>query len=163
MYAIRSYYEFIEALDELCRILKYGDFYSLISFLLPNKYQHLRPISNFSPQSIKMDDTNGCVDEVGFLLHYIDINTIRHYIPSLDVLPDDAVLYIINRLSQFSEPVLIGRNRIKSSNGKEICITFVGLSFTSQMVIGDMRESLSNISKYQSICNKAVDLSYNFV
>jgi len=153
--------QFIKVLDELCRILKYGDFYSLISFLLPNKYQHLRPISNFSPQCIKMDDTNGCIDEVGFLLHYIDINTIRHYIPSLDVLTDDAVLCIINRLSQFSEPVLIGRNRIKSSNGKEICMTFVGLSFTSQMVIGDMRESLSNISKYQSICNKAIDLLYS--
>ncbi|WP_223552134.1 aminotransferase class III-fold pyridoxal phosphate-dependent enzyme [Aestuariivivens sp. NBU2969] len=151
----------IEALEELCKILMYGDFYALISFLLPKRGQHLRPVSDFNPQRVKWDEMDGSMDEVGFLLHYIDVHTIRAYLPSLDILPEDLVLYLIERLSPFSEPVVIGRNRIKDAAGREICISFVGLSFTAKMIIDDMRESMGNIIKYQGICNKGIDLLYH--
>ncbi|NNK72103.1 MAG: aminotransferase class III-fold pyridoxal phosphate-dependent enzyme, partial [Flavobacteriaceae bacterium] len=114
---------FIFAMYELCKILEYGDFYSLISFLLPNDYRNLRPISNFNRGKIPLDPIEDCVDEVGFLLHYIDINTVRKYLNSLDLLPDEVIFNLIKTLKPFSEPVIIGRNRILNRQGKAVCIT----------------------------------------
>lgn len=152
----------IDALEDLCKILDYGDFYSLVSFLLPERYHNLRPVSNFQSKKVPLDDIKGCVEQVGFLLHYIDINTVRSYLPSLAILPDDMVLHLIKLLGPFSEPVIIGRNRIKNGNGNEIGITFVGLSYTAKMISDDMRKSLRNLSNYQILCNKAIELLNSF-
>ena len=149
---------FISALEDLCQILHYGDFYSLLSFLLPQKFQNLRSFGKFNSGTIPMDSKNDCVSEVGFVLHYIDIETIRNYLPSLDILPDEIVLRLIKQIGPFSEPVLIGRNKIRNENGEKICITFVGLSYTSDMVMKDMRTSLRNLRPYQILCNKALRL-----
>ena len=75
--------KFLKALTELCKILACGDFYSLISFLLPPQFQKLRAIENFYPKEIPLDSLDNCTNEVGFLLHYIDIDTVRSYLPSL--------------------------------------------------------------------------------
>lgn len=150
--------ELYESLADLCKILQFGDFYSLVSFLLPEKYQHLRSISNFSPQTVPLDDDSNSIDQVGFLIHYIDMNTVRAYLPSLDVLPDQVVISLIRKLSDFSEPVIIGRNSIKNIHNQEICITFIGLAFTAKMITDDLRKSLGNIYNYQKICNKGIDL-----
>lgn len=147
-----------DSLADLCKILKFGDFYSLVSFLLPKKYQHLRSVSDFQPQTIPLDDESNCIDKVGFLIHYIDINTVRAYLPSLDILPEQVVLSLIQKLRNFSEPVIIGRNRIKNIQNQEISITFVGMAFTAKMITDDLRKSLGNIYSYQKICNKGIDL-----
>lgn len=147
-----------ESLADLCKILKFGDFYSLVSFLLPEEYQHLRPISNFAPQTVPLDSDRNCIDKVGFLIHYIDIHTVRAYLPSLDVLPEQVVISLIQKLNNFSEPVIIGRNRIKNIHNQDICITFIGLAFTAKMITDDLRKSLGNIYSYQKICNKGIDL-----
>ena len=146
----------VKALGDLCQILRYGDFYSLVDFLLPDQFQNLRPVTNFYPKNIPLDDVNNCIDNVGFLLHYIDINTIRAYLPSLKVLPDKVILDLVEQLSPFSEPVIIGRNRISDINNNKIGITFVGLSFTAKMVSDTLRKSIGGISSYQELCNKAI-------
>ena len=130
----------------------------MVSFLLPEKYQHLRSISNFYPDTVPLDDESKCTDKVGFLIHYIDINTVRSYLPSLDVLPEKVVLSLIQQLRHFSEPVVIGRNSIKNIHNQEISITFVGLAYTAKMITKDLRKSLGNIYSYQKICNKGIDL-----
>ncbi|MFK2821118.1 aminotransferase class III-fold pyridoxal phosphate-dependent enzyme [Flavobacteriaceae sp. LMIT009] len=152
--------KFLKALTELCKILACGDFYSLISFLLPPQFQKLRAIENFYPKEIPLDSLDNCTNEVGFLLHYIDIDTVRSYLPSLYLLPDEVVLRLIRKLNTFSEPVIIGRNRIKNNNGQETSITFIGLSFTAKMFNDDIRESIGKMQQYQSICNKAIELLY---
>lgn len=152
---------FIKALTELCKILEYGDFYSLISFLLPPNYQRLRPVRKFKTGTVPLDDVSNCKQQVGFLLHYIDINTVRSYLPSLDLLPDEVVLTLIRMIIGFSEPVVIGRNRIKNNKGEKICITFIGLSFTAKMINDDIKKSISKLYDYQSKCEKAIDLLYS--
>ncbi|MCK0179934.1 aminotransferase class III-fold pyridoxal phosphate-dependent enzyme [Flavobacteriaceae bacterium S0862] len=149
--------EFIMAIDELCHILVCNDLYSLVDYILEENLQGLRPVEYFDIEELKLDNDTNYKSQVGFLVHYIDPQSMRESIPSFFHLNDDTLVNLLRLLMSFAEPVLLGRNCIKNAYGDKVLMSFVGLPFTSKMVKDDLNASRYKILEYQKICNKAID------
>jgi acetylornithine/succinyldiaminopimelate/putrescine aminotransferase/predicted amino acid dehydrogenase len=149
--------QFIMAIDELCCILFSNDLYSLVDYILEENFQGLRPVEYFSIKELKLDDDTNYKSQIGFLVHYINPESMRESIPSFSHLNDDTLVNLLRLLMPFAEPVLLGRNCVKNVYGDIVLMSFVGLPFTSKMVRDDLSTSRYKILEYQKICNKAID------
>lgn len=152
----KSVDKFIVAMDELCYILHCSDLYSLVDFMLDEDIQNLRPIQNFGQKDIVLEDATNIKSQVGFLVHYIDSNSIRESIPSFEILDDESLQKLMRMFMPFAQPVLLGRNCIMNLQGEKILISFIGLPFTSKMVKDDLSNSRNTIKQYRNLCNKAI-------
>ncbi|MDB4303203.1 aminotransferase class III-fold pyridoxal phosphate-dependent enzyme [Desulfosarcina sp.] len=152
--------KFIMAIDELCHILLCNDLYSLTAYILEENLQDLRPIEYFDIKELKLDNDTNYKSQVGFLVHYINPESMRDSIPSFSHLDNDTLIGLLRLLMPFAEPVLLGRNSVKNVHGDKVLISFIGLPFTSKMVKDDLSTSRHKIFEYQKICNKAIEYLY---
>jgi len=152
---------FISAIDELSLILQYSDMYYLIHFMLDKSERGLRALENFGQRDIIQENCDSSVTHVGFLAHYINADHIRIEVPSLAILKDDTLEKLLRTLLPIAQPVLLGSNCIKNSNGKKIVIRFMGVPFTSSMIKEDLNHSRNLILNYRKLCNKAIQYFFN--
>ncbi|TXG38670.1 aminotransferase class III-fold pyridoxal phosphate-dependent enzyme [Seonamhaeicola maritimus] len=151
---------FISAIDTLCYILQCNDFYALISPVLEEKHQNLRAIKQFDVGTIQLDDDSHSLTNVGFLVHYINLGSIKQCIPSLDGLPNGVISDFALKCTRFGAPVLLGRNEIRNLYGEKITITFVGVPFISKTIKEQLNRSRHYLKYYQDTCSKAINFLY---
>ncbi|MGQ1786636.1 MULTISPECIES: aminotransferase class III-fold pyridoxal phosphate-dependent enzyme [unclassified Saccharicrinis] len=149
---------FINSLQELCGFLYYEDLYKLIDFMLAPKWQSLRGIQDYRHGKIVFEDSDMAMNKVGFLVHYIDLNTVKAADPSLKLLDDDTLMKLLHNLLPMACPLILGRKNIRNDHGDVVSITFSGLSFTSQMVKDAFAEPGESLSCYRRLCNNAIQI-----
>ncbi|WP_289053541.1 aminotransferase class III-fold pyridoxal phosphate-dependent enzyme [Carboxylicivirga marina] len=149
---------FVNSMKEICQILYFEDFYKLIDFLLPTDQQNLRDIQNHRRGNILMEKPFPQSNKVGFLVHYINLETIRKADPSIQVINDNTLQYLLNQLLLISCPILLGRINVSNKQGQYTSICFSGLPFTSRMINESLHSSDTLRPKYKKLCNDAISL-----
>ncbi len=146
----------LSALSQLSKVLYFEDIYKLIEFTLEPKYHDLRDIHNYRHGKIPLEHIIPGSVQLGFITHYINIDTVKAADPSLEVLDEEAIEGLMLNLLPIAQPVILGRKNIMNNNGSTVSITFAGLPFTSGMA----RRALLDKEEatLQSLCQKGVDL-----
>ncbi len=144
-----------KALHRLCDILEKQDMYALLHFLLPVKWQNLRSFPRyFKQENVVYEQPEPSVPRAGFITHYITFNTIREADPSLAILPDEALQFLMERFTPFLPPIINGSRMVDTAKGP-VHLTIKGLAFTSSMAAEALRQHQPDVyrSKIQAAAN----------
>lgn len=144
------------ALDELCRVLEAEDLYKLIEFSLKKEDRQLRPLQTFHHGDVVIEDDSNVVSKVGFLSHYIDSTSVKIADPSLAILSDRTIEWLLKKIMPISEPLVLSRQIIQNQQGKRIAITFLGLGFTSAMAKHALKEA--DGTTLRDLCHRGVSI-----
>ncbi len=146
-----------KSLKQLCQIIENQDVYQLIKFALPEKWRNLRSaLPNFAVADLQLPER----PQVGFLTHYISCDSIRQTDPSLAVLPDEALHFLLEKFLPFLPPVITGGRSVEAAGGQRADLVLVGLAFTSEMARQAMTER--HLTDYRQKVQEAVKLAEGF-
>jgi len=143
------------ALDSLARVIEYRDFYKLIEHLVPSDQQNLRSLQNFGNKEIINETSTNIQTSVGFISHYINENGVRDGDPSMAVLSNETINFLLESVLEISVPILLHAREIKGITGKSVNVYFSGMLFTASMAREMMTKQLYD--DYADLCNDAVD------
>jgi acetylornithine/succinyldiaminopimelate/putrescine aminotransferase/predicted amino acid dehydrogenase len=126
--------KFCNAIRHLCDVLRKVDFYGLISFMLPEKWQNLRQWpQGFYTEDVIWEEPLENAPKAGFLTHYIDNTTITAADESLACLPNEAQEFLLYKFLDVLPPIVTGQRNIYLEENNIIHLSMVGLPFTSAM------------------------------
>jgi acetylornithine/succinyldiaminopimelate/putrescine aminotransferase/predicted amino acid dehydrogenase len=133
-----------KGLEQLCHLLDCEDLYALIAFLLPEKWQTIRPYpQHFSHGTVYMEIPEKTIPAAGFITHYIDEKTLEKTDPSLSCLPVAIIENLLEEFQEMMSPVITGSRTIETLTGEKIHLTLSGLPFTAAMAKRAMAEKNS--------------------
>lgn len=147
----------IAGLKKLCRVILAQDLYQLIEYVLPPEYRGLRPEPlDFRQGNIPRETPEPDVVRVGFMSHFISTQTVLQADPSLSILDEPCIEYMLQKILPISRPIISGSLHITSTNGQRVHLTIMGLCITSRMC----RQALldKETGALTTLCHKGVSI-----
>ncbi len=130
---------FCAALDELAGLLRAGDAYRLVRFVVGRAGEAVR---RAAPRIIRRADPGeerGAA-RVGFLTHFLAAGDLLDWDPNLAPLEPDDCERFLARTRGMVEPFVAAHTALRSPLGSSVHATIIGLPFTPAQVVEEMRD-----------------------
>jgi acetylornithine/succinyldiaminopimelate/putrescine aminotransferase/predicted amino acid dehydrogenase len=129
---------FCGALEELVGHLRAGDAYRLVRFVVGRAGEPVRDVARPARRPVGPQPGAGAA-RVGFLTHFLAAGDLLDWDPQLAPLDADDCARFLFRTRGMVEPFVAARTALRSPLGSRVQATIIGLPFTPDQVVDEMR------------------------
>ena len=131
---------FCAALEQLARLLRAGDAYGLVRFVVGRAGQPAqRPAPARARQPAPEPDREGAAVRVGFLTHFLAAGDLLDWDPSIAPLDAGDCERFLSRTRGLVAPFVAAHTALRSPLGSRVHATIIGLPFTPAQVVEELR------------------------
>ena len=129
---------FCAALERLAALLRAGDAYGLVRFVVGRAGEPAPPPRPIARRAPEPDHEPGAA-RVGFLTHFLAPGDLLSWDARLAPLDDRDCNRFLTRTRGMVEPFVAARTALRSPLGSRVDATIIGLPFTPEQVVEEMR------------------------
>lgn len=144
-----------DGLERLCLILRSGNFYHLVKFIIGLATPHaLAPVQDYRGRyfSTPAEGVERCV---GFLMHFVDASNMRAFDLSCEHFSLAQIEELLERCYKYLKPFYMRAQTFYSKTGKRVRLQSIGLPITSALIQKHVQERDNDM--LVALINTAID------
>jgi len=142
-----------DGLEDLCEVLEARDSAKIVAACMGAESPRPRRLA---PRLRSLAET-GARPHVGFVGHFIDASTLAHWDPDLERVDPSVLSDFLERVHPLVEPVVVHRGLVRSADGTEVALTFIGLAVPSERFFRSLRSR--GRRDLRALVQRAVDMA----
>lgn len=147
------------ALERLCLILRHGNFYQLVKFILGLATPHANgQVEDYRGRYFSTPD-DGAERRIGFLMHFVDASNMHLFDHSCEHFSLGQIEELLERCYMYLKPFYMRAHTLYSKTGKKIRLQGIGVPITSALIQKHMqdRDLQTLVELTEAAVDKAVE------